>query len=649
MQRMFLPLHLCLVFTSFTLAISTTNYNSPKNFKFNSDAVVCAGEYYVFECQLEKFPIDGLLAIYKLENKFVPANLSAEEKQVANFFGKEPFPGLVIDTLRDIFEKHGIQKWNRTYDKDNRIFKHMHGPLNANDAGLYYCRFIIPDGVSNMISPYMKLEVDTSCPKGWKYWIHSLIPYIFCLLFFLLIIAIFIYIWRRKSVFTVYRLISISRSIEYYAPIMKLGEIDSNSYTIDPIHEPVIKTNTVVTQHPPKFITDLKEKIMHGTIFLDREPHWYAHFDSGSDDIHRIKKLNDRFLASYRLEKDEDYEFSRHDLQLIGRLGSGAFGIVYRGTAENLPKGPKINGRLDVAVKTLRDEFTESDIYEFLREMDIMKQLSHKHVIELYGVCTENGSPFLIMEYAPYGNLKSYLCRHRKTWTNREKLYIVLLCFGYQVASGMKYLESKYLIHRDLAARNILVGKQYTLKIADFGMTRYSETYYRKIKSGRVPVKWLAPECLMDRIYTIKSDVWSFGVLLWEIFTLGSTPFPNIEITEIVRLIPSGVRNPKPVLASNEIYELMCNCWKVKPAERLSFTELVGLLELHINQTDPMMLTVGQEELLTKYIDEYMMMSDSDGQESGVYSNPNSMDNNISSSINNSDNDNNNFTGDVYV
>ncbi|VDP97731.1 unnamed protein product [Trichobilharzia regenti] len=93
---------------------------------------------------------------------------------------------------------------------------------------------------------------------------------------------------------------------------------------------------------------------------------------------------------------------------------------------------------------------------------------------------------------------------------------------------------------------------------------------------------------------------WSFGVLLWEVFTLGSTPFPNTEITEIIRLIQSGVRNPKPVLASNEIYELMCNCWKAEPAERLSFTELVDLLELHINQTDPMMLTVGQEELLTK-------------------------------------------------
>ncbi|VDQ02029.1 unnamed protein product [Trichobilharzia regenti] len=276
----------------------------------------------------------------------------------------------------------------------------------------------------------------------WKYWIHSLIPYI-CLLLFLSIIAIFIYIWRRKSVFTVYRLISISRSIEYYEPIMKLRDIDSNAYTSDPIHEPVIKTKTVVTRHPPRFITDLREKILHRTTYLDRQPHSYVYPDS--DDAHRIKQLNDRFLASYRLEKDGDYEFCRHNLQLIGRLGSGAFGIVYRGIAKDLPKGPKISGSLDVAVKTLRDEFTEGDIYEFLREMDIMKQLSHKHVIELYGVCTENGSPFLIMEYAPYGNLKSYLYRHRKIWTNREKLNIVLLCFGYQVASGMKYLESKYV------------------------------------------------------------------------------------------------------------------------------------------------------------------------------------------------------------
>ncbi|CAH8499122.1 unnamed protein product [Heterobilharzia americana] len=553
---MHLSLRLCFLFTAVSTAYSIYNYTSPENFHFNSDALVCKGDDYLFACGLKTYPSSGILAIYQLEEKFIPANLSDREKNVANVFGKEPVRGVVIPFLRDIFEKHGIHRWNQTYDQDHKVFEYTHGPVTENDAGLYYCRLIIPGGYSSMLSHYMKLQVNTNCFRSFSHWIVPSIVFILSFFLTLLIIQC-IYEWRKKSVVSVYKFISVARHIEYYQPTTEQKLTVDNLYVLDPVQEPVIHTNTVQTRHPPKLITDMKERFTSHNTNSKRRQLLYTNCIS-KEDVQRVKELDDRFLSSYRLEKDEEYEFSRNNLQLICRLGSGAFGIVYQGVAENLPKHPNKNEKIEVAVKTLRDDFTESDIHEFLREMDIMKQLSHIHIIELYGVCTENN-------------------------------------FAYQVACGMRYLETKSLVHRDLAARNILVGKQNVLKIADFGLARQVESYYRKTKSSRVPVKWLAPECLTDRIYTIKSDVWSFGVLLWEIFTLGSTPFPNVDPKEVTNLILSGVRNQKPELASNEIYMIMCYCWEINPTKRLSFGELVNLLEWHTEDIDRMMIMISDE------------------------------------------------------
>uniref|UniRef100_A0A5K4ETQ3 Tyrosine kinase n=1 Tax=Schistosoma mansoni TaxID=6183 RepID=A0A5K4ETQ3_SCHMA len=568
----------------------------PDVFRFNYNDVVCEGDYYLFNCELSEHLTDGVLGIYKLENEFIPANLSAQEKQEAEIFGKDPYPNLVIRSLRKIFEEHGVHKWNQTYDRDHKTFKYRYGPLTQNDSGLYYCRFIVPGEYSTPMSTYMKLEVNMNCPKPLISWIVQLLPY-FLLFVFILVILQLVWLWRRKSEIITYKLISIGRSIEYYqlattgAQISNNNHSDNNSFEnttslmLDPIHKPVININTIVTRRPPKFINKIKERYTTNRYVSSESQQLYNRF-THEEDLQRLKELDKLFLSNYQLKKDEDYEFSRKNLQLTCRLGSGAFGIVYRGVAENLPNCINTNEKIDVAVKTLKDDFTEGDVSEFLMEVNIMKQLRHKHIIEFYGVCTENGSPLLIMEYAPYGNLKEYLRRHRKIWLNCDNLSLKLLNFGYQVADGMKYLESKCLIHRDLAARNILVGKHYKLKIADFGLTRFAENYYRKMKNGRVPLKWLAPESLSDKIYTIKSDVWSFGILLWEIFTLGSSPYPNINMTEIIQSIQSGVRNEKPLLASNTIYQIMCNCWQIDPKKRLSFSELVNLLELQINVHD---------------------------------------------------------------
>ncbi|CAH8508202.1 unnamed protein product [Schistosoma curassoni] len=569
----------------------------PDVFRFNHDDVVCEGDHYLFNCELSEYLADGVLGIYKLENEFIPANLSAREKEVAEIFKKDPYPNLVIWSLREIFEEHGVHKWNQTYDRDHKTFKYRYGPLTQNDSGLYYCRFIIPGEYSTLMSTYMKLEVNMKCPKPSINWILRLFPYFLFFVFISLILQL-VWLWRRKSEIITYKLISIGRSIEYYefttgdAQVSNNNNSDNNSFEnttslmLDPINKPVINIKTIVTRRPPKFINKIKERCTTNRYVTSPSQQQFYNRFTHEKDIQRLKELDKLFLSNYQLEKDEHYEFSRKNLQLTCRLGSGAFGIVYRGVAENLPNCVNPNEKIDVAVKTLKDDFTEEHVSEFLMEVNIMKQLRHKHIIEFYGVCTENGSPLLIMEYAPYGNLKEYLRRHREIWLNCDNLSLKLLNFGCQVANGMKYLESKCLIHRDLAARNILVGKHCQLKIADFGLTRFAENYYRKVKNGRVPLKWLAPESLGDKIYTIKSDVWSFGILLWEIFTLGSSPYPNINVTGIIHSIQSGVRNEKPLLASNTIYQIMCNCWQFDPKERLSFSELVNLLELQINEHD---------------------------------------------------------------
>lgn len=131
------------------------------------------------------------------------------------------------------------------------------------------------------------------------------------------------------------------------------------------------------------------------------------------------------------------------------------------------------------------------------------------------------------------------------------------------------------IIHRDLAARNILVGDQFCMKIADFGMTRSIEQYYRKTSAGRLPVKWLAPESLFDKKYTTKSDVWAFGVLLWEIFSFGGTPYPSVPVEHLYQLLRRGHRNEQPELADRNVYKIMTRCWQEEPVQRPSFGDLV--------------------------------------------------------------------------
>ncbi|XP_015756865.1 PREDICTED: fibroblast growth factor receptor 2-like isoform X2 [Acropora digitifera] len=290
----------------------------------------------------------------------------------------------------------------------------------------------------------------------------------------------------------------------------------------------------------------------------------------------------------YELPCDEEWEIERSLLTIREQLGEGAFGLVMRADAVGLPDMPTTNS---VAVKMLKADATENELADLLSEMDTMKEIGkHKNIINLIGACTQNGPLFVVVEFAPFGNLRQFLRERRpseyqqarSSGSGGSSLTIRdFVSFAFQIARGMEYLGTKKCVHRDLAARNILVGEDYVMKIADFGLARNVRDleYYRKTTDGRLPIKWLAIEALFDRVYTTQSDVWAFGILLWEIFTLGGSPYPGIPIEKLFELLKSGYRMQKPQNCPNDIYDIMLNCWDEKQSSRASFTDLRKLFD----------------------------------------------------------------------
>ncbi|XP_038641574.1 fibroblast growth factor receptor 1-like isoform X3 [Scyliorhinus canicula] len=297
-------------------------------------------------------------------------------------------------------------------------------------------------------------------------------------------------------------------------------------------------------------------------------------------------------VSEYELPEDPRWEFSRDKLTLGKPLGEGCFGQVVMGETIGIDKD-KPNRPVTVAVKMLKADATEKDLSDLISEMEMMKMIGkHKNIINLLGACTQDGPLYVIVEFASKGNLREYLrvrrppgmeyCYNPTHHIAVEQLsFKDLVSCGYQVSRGMEYLASRKCIHRDLAARNVLVTEDNVMKIADFGLARdiHHIDYYKKTTNGRLPVKWMAPEALFDRIYTHQSDVWSFGVLLWEIFTLGGSPYPGIPVEELFKLLKEGHRMDKPSNCTNELYMTMRDCWHVMPSQRPTFKQLVEDLD----------------------------------------------------------------------
>ncbi|XP_052011076.1 vascular endothelial growth factor receptor kdr-like [Xyrauchen texanus] len=366
-----------------------------------------------------------------------------------------------------------------------------------------------------------------------------------------------------------------------------------------------------------------------------------------------------------RLPYDSNkWEFPRDRLRLGKTLGHGAFGKVVEASAFGIDK---VSTCKTVAVKMLKAGATNNEWKALMSELKILIHIGHHlNVVNLLGACTKRGGPLMIIvEYCKYGNLSNYLrskrgdfvvyksqdgkalrsssgcdlselikrrlesvastgssassgfiedksyCDSEEEEEEPEDLYKKvltledLICYSFQVAKGMEFLASRKCIHRDLAARNILLSENNVVKICDFGLARdvYKDPDYVRKGDARLPLKWMAPEAIFDKIYTTQSDVWSFGVLMWEIFSLGASPYPGLHIDEeFCCRLKEGTRMKAPEYSSSEIYQTMLDCWHGEPSQRPNFTELVerlgDLLQASVQQEGKHYIPVNT--LLTK-------------------------------------------------
>ncbi|XP_074597886.1 tyrosine kinase receptor Cad96Ca-like [Brevipalpus obovatus] len=277
-------------------------------------------------------------------------------------------------------------------------------------------------------------------------------------------------------------------------------------------------------------------------------------------------------------------EYPRKNLQLLQVLGEGNFGQVWKARVTHLRE------TYYVAVKTNKDDCSEHAWDDLLQELNIMLKLGkHSNVVRLLACCTEKVPYYLIMEYVECGKLLNYLRRYRKenSYYNDEYCRVAiadLILFSYHAAKGMEFISSYGIIHRDLAARNILVSRDRVCKVADFGLARSvndsdKDSYEQKTR-GAMPIRWMAPESLSSNFFTSKSDVWSFGILLWEILTLGSTPYPGLSATEVVNKVCNGYVMDRPLVrwCNDELYWLMRACWAMDAECRPNFTKIRQIL-----------------------------------------------------------------------
>ncbi|KAM5300496.1 tyrosine-protein kinase Fer isoform 2-T2 [Ctenodactylus gundi] len=261
------------------------------------------------------------------------------------------------------------------------------------------------------------------------------------------------------------------------------------------------------------------------------------------------------------IPKDKKWILNHEDVTLGELLGKGNFGEVYKGTLKD---------KTAVAIKTCKEDLPQELKIKFLQEAKILKQYDHPNIVKLIGVCTQRQPVYIIMELVPGGDFLSFLRKKKDELKLKE-----LVKFSLDVASGMLYLESKNCIHRDLAARNCLVGENNVLKISDFGMSRQEDGgVYSSSGLKQIPIKWTAPEALNYGRYSSESDVWSFGILLWETFSLGICPYPGMTNQQAREQVERGYRMSAPQHCPEDISKIMMKCWDYKPENRPKFLEL---------------------------------------------------------------------------
>uniref|UniRef100_A0A452TJ19 Tyrosine-protein kinase receptor n=1 Tax=Ursus maritimus TaxID=29073 RepID=A0A452TJ19_URSMA len=317
------------------------------------------------------------------------------------------------------------------------------------------------------------------------------------------------------------------------------------------------------------------------------------------------------FRQGHNCHKPDTYvqHIKRRDIVLKRELGEGAFGKVFLAECYNLSP---TKDKMLVAVKALKDP-TLAARKDFQREAELLTNLQHEHIVKFYGVCGDGDPLIMVFEYMKHGDLNKFLRAHgpdamilvdgQPRQAKGELGLSQMLHIASQIASGMVYLASQHFVHRDLATRNCLVGANLLVKIGDFGMSRdvYSTDYYRVrwlfrlqdsvseltpcshvfvIVGGHtmLPIRWMPPESIMYRKFTTESDVWSFGVILWEIFTYGKQPWFQLSNTEVIECITQGRVLERPRVCPKEVYDVMLGCWQREPQQRLNIKEIYKVL-----------------------------------------------------------------------
>lgn len=326
----------------------------------------------------------------------------------------------------------------------------------------------------------------------------------------------------------------------------------------------------------------------------------------------RIEATLDSLGISDELkDKLEDVLIPEQQFTLGRMLGKGEFGSVREAQLKQ-----EDGSFVKVAVKMLKaDIIASSDIEEFLREAACMKEFDHPHVAKLVGVSLRSRAkgrlpiPMVILPFMKHGDLHAFLLASRIGENPFNLPLQTLVRFMVDIACGMEYLSSRNFIHRDLAARNCMLAEDMTVCVADFGLSRkiYSGDYYRQGCASKLPVKWLALESLADNLYTVQSDVWAFGVTMWEIMTRGQTPYAGIENAEIYNYLIGGNRLKQPPECTEEVYDLMYQCWSADPKQRPSFTclrmeleNILGHLSVLSTSQDPLYINIERAQQPTE-------------------------------------------------
>ncbi|XP_045523257.1 proto-oncogene tyrosine-protein kinase ROS isoform X2 [Pieris brassicae] len=295
----------------------------------------------------------------------------------------------------------------------------------------------------------------------------------------------------------------------------------------------------------------------------------------------------------------------REQITLTKFLGSGAFGEVFEGHARQIDSNTP---NTKVAVKTLRKGATEQEKTEFLKEAALMSNFKHEHILRLLGVCLDNDPNYIIMELMEGGDLLSYLRAKRASLGTPESLTLLdLLNMCVDVTKGCRYLEEMHFVHRDLACRNCLVAVRdgrRIVKIGDFGLARdiYKNDYYRKEGEGLLPVRWMAVECLVDGVFSCQSDVWAWGVLCWEVLSLGQQPYPGRTNRQVLGYVRAGGTPDRPPNCPHSLYELLQKCWSYAAEARPSFRQCLRIVTSLRDITPPDPLPVSPPETTHHYL-----------------------------------------------